>query len=67
MVGYAVSGSRSAREKAARRGSFLIHSSTSPTKLLRPQELMSSTKNDALEPNSKLNWREYERELVAGT
>jgi len=28
---------------------------------------MSSTKNDALEPNSKLNWRENERELVAGT
>ena len=50
MVGYAVSGSRSAREQAARRGSFLIHSSTSPTKLLRPQELMSSTENDALEP-----------------
>ena len=25
---------------------------------------MSSTKNDALEPNSKLNRREYERELV---
>jgi hypothetical protein len=67
MVGYAVSGSRSAREKAARRGSFLIHSSTSLTKLLRPQELMSSTKNDALEPNSKLNWREYERELAACT
>jgi hypothetical protein len=25
---------------------------------------MSTTKNDALEPNSKLNRREYERELA---
>ena len=32
-------------------------------KLLRPQELVSSTKNDALEPNWKANRRDYEREL----
>jgi hypothetical protein len=43
---------------------ILIHSNTVPTKPLRPQDLMSRTKNDPLEPDAKLKRKEYERKLA---
>jgi hypothetical protein len=43
------------KRNGGQNGGILIHSSTSPTKRLRPQDLLSCTKNEPLEPNSKLN------------
>jgi hypothetical protein len=46
---------------------ILIHSNILPTKPLRPQDLMSRTKNDPLEPDAKLKRKEYERKPARRT